>query len=207
MSIIFILASLGVTFGYAYPRYNSMTGSSELEAKSVKELKDSVIQYEAALEKTREIEEVRNGLLTKYNSITEADRVRIEKMMPDNIDSVRMVIDINNIAQLVGMSLREISLTEPTSQTERKDANNTQVVVARPSAYTYMTLSFSVTGAYNSLIAFLGGLEKSLRIADVSDLSIEEASTKDTDVNKSKVFTEPLYKMKVSVKTYYLSSR
>jgi Tfp pilus assembly protein PilO len=208
ISIIFILAALGLTFGYTYPRYNSLTGSPDLAAKSVVELKEAQIQYEEALRKTAEIEEIRNGLLTRYNSISEADRARINKLMPDNIDSVRLVVDINNTASLYGMSLRDISLTMPSQSLERKD---TQATVVQSQLYSYAMLSFSVTGVYNNLTSFLGSLEKSLRVADITNLSIESvsplSSSESAVAKKVNVPAESLYKMKVSLRTYYLSSK
>jgi len=81
MSLIFILASLGIFFGFVRPHYSSEIGSADLSSKSVKELQAEVERYNAALEKTRQIEEVKNGLLTQYNSISEEDRKNITKLI------------------------------------------------------------------------------------------------------------------------------
>src|SRR3989338_4165963 len=98
MSIIFILAALLMTFGYTNPAYRGPSGSTEISKKSVNELIEEKTRYEEALQKTREIEEVRNGLLTKYNQVTDADRQSLSRMIPSNIDSVRLVVDVSNIA-------------------------------------------------------------------------------------------------------------
>lgn len=207
MSIIFILAALGITFGYTSPKYNSTTANSDLTADGVAELKNLRTEYEAAIQKAAEIEEVRNGLLTKYNSISNADRDRISKLIPDNIDSVRLVIDINNIASSYGMSLRDISLVGSDSTTQNAD---NQAVVAQSPLYSYLTLDFSVSGSYNNLVSFLGSLEKSLRIADVTNMDIAPVSSLGNNgatTAKSGISAEPLYEMKISVHTYYLNSK
>lgn len=205
MSIIFILAALGISFGYTKPTYNSTTNSSDLTVKSIAELKMLQSEYQDALRKVAEIEEVRNGLLTKYNAISEDDRTKISKLMPDNIDSVRLVININNIASSYGMSLQDISFSDSPNMSQGMD-NNTQAVIAHSKLYSYITFNFSVSGTYDNLMSFLGNLEKSLEITDVVSLSILAVSEKDGSSSvKPKLAEGQIYKMNLSTRVYYLN--
>lgn len=207
MSIIFILAALGITFGYTNPAYRGSSGDPDISKKSVTELLDEKVKYESALEKTREIEEVRNGLLTKYNSVTDADRQKLTRMLPSNIDSIRLIIDVNNVASAYGMSLRDVGISDAPVSAARKD--NT-VSVIQSAGYSYVTLTFSVTGTYDNLILFLSDLERSLRVNDVTSLSVDSAGddTKTAQGGKTKIVKEtPKYKMKVSLKTYFLPAK
>lgn len=205
MSIIFILAALGISFGYTKPTYNSMTNSSDLTGKSVAELKVLQSEYQAALQKVAEIEEVRNGLLTKYNAISEEDRTKIGKLMPDNIDSVRLVININNIASSYGMSLRDISFNDSSNSSQNTDGD-TQAIIARSKLYSYITFNFAVSGTYDNLMSFLGSLEKSLEITDVVNLSIVAVSaTGGSSGVKPNEVANQLYKMNLSTRVYYLN--
>ncbi|HEY9584397.1 MAG TPA: hypothetical protein VJI33_02360 [Candidatus Paceibacterota bacterium] len=209
MSIIFILAALGITFFYTNPTYRGSSGNPDISQKSVKELLEDRIRYTAALEKTREIEEVRNGLLTRYNSITDEQREKLVRMIPDNIDSVRLIIDVNNIAAAYSMSMRDISLTEAPVSTARKDS---PAAVISSDVYSYVTLNFSLTGTYSNLISFLADLEKSLRVSDIINLNIG-ASTREVEgpggVKNPKVQTpvESKYEMKIGIRTYFLTGK
>src|SRR3989338_7722833 len=111
ISTILPISSLGVFFGYINPAYGALTGAQELTGRSVKELKEERSRYIDAMNKTREIEDARKGLLSKYNGILIEDRERIEKLLPDHIDSVRLIIDINNVASQYWMTLKNITLT------------------------------------------------------------------------------------------------
>ncbi len=210
MSIIFILAALGLTFGYTNPTYRGASGSTDVSKKSVTELIEERTQYTAALQKTREIEEVRNGLLTKYNLISEADRANLGKMIPDNIDSVRLIIDINNIATAYNMSLRDIDISDAKIPAARKDNPGSLLT---PTGYSYINLGFSVTGTYASVLSFLSDLEKDLRLSDIASLSLVPSGDvsqtgQGGSGSKTKVVkTDPQYKMEISLKTYYLISK
>lgn len=203
ISIIFIIASLLLTFIYVSPTYNGITGSSEITKKSVKELKAEKERYVAALQKVREIEEVRNGLLTKYNAIQGSDREKLIKMVPENIDSVRLIIDINNIASAYNFTLKDISINQAPTTPVRRDSS--EVVPTTQKNYSYVTLSFNVTGAYNNLMAFMSDLERSLRIIDIEALKIDIIENQSAPT-KGKTQGELNYKMSVTMKTYFMAS-
>src|SRR3989338_7429840 len=93
---ILILASFGLFFGYVSPTYGRLTGSAVLKEKSIEELRKDQDDYKDALSKAHEIEKARSGLLEIYNSIPEKDLEKLLKLLPDHIDSVRLIIDINN---------------------------------------------------------------------------------------------------------------
>lgn len=183
-----ILAALGLFFGYAHPTYRGDTGSSALSGKSVKELRQERQRYEDAFEKSREIELARTGLLEKYNGISAENREKMLKLLPDHIDSVRLIIDINTIAAQYGMVLKSISLID--SSEEGKGAVSRTIGPAgRP--YETVGLEFSVRGSYENFRSFLRETERSLRLMDVVTLSFAAQN-------------ETAYDYKVTVGTYRL---
>lgn len=190
MSFIFILASLGMFFGFVRPHYSGETGSADLTGKSVKELQAEVDRYNAALEKTRQIEKVKDGLLAQYNSISETDRKNIVKLVPDYIDSVRLVLDTNSAASRYSMAMKDISITE---QSLRKSADTTIISVSQEPQYATVSLGFSVIGTYENFLLFLRDLESSMRMIDISSISFSASETAKND-----------YTFKVNFKTYRL---
>src|SRR3989344_4547279 len=187
ISTILIIASLGVFFGYINPAYGALTGAQELSLRSVKELKEERPRYLDAMNKTREVEEARKGLLAKYNAIPTEDRERIEKLLPDHVDSVRLIIDINNVASQYRMTLKNISLVND----EGKQSKASSAIGPREKRFKEVELSFNITGSYENFRAFVRDLEQSLRLVDVETVTFAAA--------------EEAYDYSVTILTYTLS--
>lgn len=184
---ILILASVGLFFGYINPTYRKDTGESDRENKSVRELLAERAEYNTAIEKAREIELARTGLLAKYNSIAAADRERLEKMLPDHSDTVRLVIDINTIAAANNITLKKITVVSGVSSaSSRQDA-----IGPREALYETIELNFGLSGSYEAFRLFLEDLERNLRLIDV--VSVRFAAP-ETD----------MYDYEVKIRTYRL---
>jgi len=200
VAVVLIISSVGLFFGYTNPLWHGDSYAQSFEDKSVKELQFDVMRYEEALNKAREIEEIRNGLLTKYNSISEEDRKRIMKFLPDHIDSVRLIIDINNIAGAYGMSLNGIKLSDPVGVNEPRRDEIGLLDISSRKEYQAKILDFVVSGPYENFIAFLKDAEKSLRLVDILSLSISADSKESSSSGASD------YEYTVSLRTYYLNT-
>lgn len=161
-----ILAALGLFFWYTNPLYRSVSGNVELEEKSVVELRASRAEYHEALAKAREIELAETGLLEKYNSISAEDRERILKLLPDHIDSVRFIIDVNTIAAKYAMTLQHIALAEEGAQSTGRRA-----IGPRTESHAAVSFRFSVSGSYDAFRSFLSDLESSLRVIDITQVA------------------------------------
>lgn len=151
ISIILILAAVALFMLFTSPRFARVT-----------ELSNQVAEFDSALDRSKELVSLRDALLTRYNSIPTEDVERISTMIPDSIDTVRLIIDIDALATRYGMSLNNISIGSP------DDA----AAGIGPSGDIYgkLELSFSVASTYDRFRAFLGDLERSLRIIDVSSI-------------------------------------
>ncbi|MBL7045629.1 MAG: type 4a pilus biogenesis protein PilO [Parcubacteria group bacterium] len=172
--LIALAVSAGVFFGYIDPTYEKVKATKAVD-----------IQFNQALSKSRELQEIRDTLLSRFNTFSQADLDRLVKMLPDNIDNVRLILDIDGIASKYNMRTRNVQIATNTGDSAdaiRIDTGATDSVV----------LSFSVAGSYEDFIEFLKDLESSLRIVDV--LSLKFDSTKPGD----------LYEFGVSIRTYWL---
>jgi Tfp pilus assembly protein PilO len=171
ISIILILSSIGLFFGYVDPRY-----------VKIQDLRAEKLSYEEALTNSAKLQEEKDQLLEKLNSFKETDLNRLAKLLPDNIDNVRLIIDIDNIASEFGMRVRNFKADTPSDQ---------QTLGLQRTPHGTLTLSFSTTGSYDAFVAFMKKLEKSLRIIDV--VSVEFTSGENS-----------LYDYSVTIKTYWL---
>lgn len=214
--VILIVASIWLFFGYTNPTYTEITANPERQNRSVAELRTERAEYVQALETVKEIETVRESLLTRYNSLKPEDKEKILKLLPDHIDSVRLIIDINNIASQYGMSLSKISVSAPDDKAASKASAPTspdQVAPGAPSVgpdsnlYGSVKLGFSVAGPYRSFLQFMDKLQSSLRLVDITSLSFSSApgSSAATSADPSgKAVTPDYYEYTVAIQTYYL---
>ncbi len=152
--------------------------------------------YDEALDNSKALENERDKLTAKDNSISRENKEKIEKLLPDNVDNIRLILEVEKIATPYGMALRDVKYdsaskdtTAETSSTPRKD-------------YGIWELEFSTSGTYNNFINFIKDLEKNLRIVDISSVAFS-SSVGGAGLNPS--FTE-VYRYQVKISTYWLKN-
>ncbi len=176
--ILLIVASIGIFFGFIDPTYK------QIEAKRTK-----LAQYDEALGKSKDLTNRRIDLSNKYKSITDEDRVRLSKMLPNAVDNVRLILDIDSIAKRHGMKIRNTRINQAASA---EDKSNPLVVDER--TFGSIGLSFSVSSSYNEFINFLNDLEHSLRITDIVSLTLVPQKI-------------GMYDFSIDLKTYWLKQK
>jgi len=180
--VILILVSLGTFFMYVDPNYRGTDLNNG--NRSIKSLQAEDAEYQAALNNTTEIRKKRDALVQKRSNFNPADLAKLEKLLPDNVDNIKLVIDIKNIAENHTLTLKNIKLdTAVKSDTSKLGQKN--------SKYGTVGLSFTVSSSYDNFQNFLTDLEKSLRLVEVNELSV---SGNDTGI----------YDFSISLKTYWL---
>ncbi|MCA9353563.1 hypothetical protein KC842_01695 [Candidatus Nomurabacteria bacterium] len=195
LPILLIVGSVLAFVGFTRPMY-----------EEIKTMKVEALAYDEALQNARELQEIRDALAEKYSNFNDSDLDRVEKLLPDNVDSIRLIIEIERIAAQYGMIVKEVSYASPDK--EETDANGAPIGKITPAELAYLnrdysesTLSFSTEGSYENFLAFLSDLESSLRVVDVTDVSFSSlyTTTQAGVVNDS-------YKYSFSIKTYWLKN-
>lgn len=171
--IIFIVLAIGLFFGLTNPKY-----------QTTKQVRDKVAQLDEALDKAKELTELRDTLTVQYNSFTEEELKEINTLIPDSIDTVRLIIDVDNIADSHNLTLLNIAVSG--------DAGTEQIVGPDSRPYGVMALSFNVSTTYDQFKTFLGDLERSLRLLDIDTISFGQP-----DITGRTIYT-------VRAKTYWL---
>ncbi len=176
LPIILIALSIGLFIFYIDPTYEGSKG-----------LKVENDQYKEARNKSKELRVVRDDLLKKYNSFSEEDLSRVKKMVPDNVDNIRLAMDVNNMASKYGITIKGINIAS--SDTGKDD----KIKISRGKDYDFVTLEFSMSANYDDFMKFITDLKDSLRLVDITRLDFN------TIAQGSSV-----YKFNVSVKTYWI---
>jgi len=174
MTILFLGLSVYMFFG---PVRSGLADTKPLQARQA--------SLEDALGKAADISKRRDELVLQFNRFSDEDKAKLEKLVPENVDNVRLIIDINNIASKFGMAVKNISLVAS------DDKNTSATLGPSGNEYTSLLLSFSVSGSYDALREFLINLEKSLRLADVENVSFTPGAL-------------GIYTYSISLRTYWL---
>ncbi|MBP6858346.1 MAG: hypothetical protein KBC33_00755 [Candidatus Pacebacteria bacterium] len=181
--------------------YVTFTRAKLAEVKAVRQVND---QYLAAIDNADKLVEVRKKVLDSYNAISDDDRERLDKMIPNTVDNIRLIIDLNGIANDRGLSLRNVKAVAASAAKQGSSGGVTSQPAiagggaAAPRSTTIPTptldtvaVSFSVTASYQQFIDLLRDLEGNLRIMDVSRLTVSAGQN-------------GMYDFGVELKTYWL---
>lgn len=199
LPIILIVTSIGSFFFYT-DRINrgpweKQTSPGITEDVAYQTLKKNTTELDQALARSEDIIKVRDNLKTKYNSFTEEELERASVLLPDNIDNIRLIIDIDAMAKKYNLVARNIAVEDPKDGQDKaaSTAATRQLgsLGAGSSKYGVRSVRFSVLAPYDSLLQFLRDLEDSLRLLDVTSVSFTSADS-------------GLYDVTVNLKTYWL---
>lgn len=184
ISIIIIFIAGGVFFFYTKPSYDQVQVQQSQTAS-----------YNAALDKAAELQQLKQGLLSRYNAFNPNDVDRLQKLLPDHVDNVALILDIDNLAAHYGLALANVDVSSPKSSASSQTALG--VVGSGGQKYDSLTLKFSTRGTYTAFRQFMRDLEDALRIVDLDTLTISPAGIAGAG-------EEPLYTYDISLRTYWL---
>ncbi len=143
--------------------------------------------YQTALADSRELQSLRDQLLSQYNTIPQKDFDNIGKMLPASVDSGNIIIMLEDRAKENGLLLKKIDVKESKETT----SDSAFALGAPPAPYKTVELSFSISGTYNSVLSFFKDLEKNIRLIDVSSISFSSSLS-------------DIYEFNVIAKTYFV---
>lgn len=165
--ILLLGAAIGLFAWYTNPIYQ--------ESKAIQV---QVKSYDDALTKSQELRSLRDQLLSRRNTFSPEDINKLQEILPDNVDNIRLIININNIAARHGITLKDVQLGQVSGTSQAQSA---AAVGQSGSPVGSVTLGFTVTATYADFLIFLADLEHSLRILDVEKLSFHVDSTTKND--------------------------
>ena len=202
MPIILIVISVALFFTVTNPMYSSIADSQA-----------QLTSYNTALDTSKTLESQRDALTAKYNSFDPNNLAKLEKLLPDNVNNIRLILEIEQIASPYGMALSDVKYdsTNSTSVTTGTTGGAAAVQGGSPakkqsSDYGIFNLEFSITGTYDNFINFTKDLQSNLRIVDISSISFSSDTTSATSGTGSKTNAPETYKYDFKIQTYWLKS-
>lgn len=185
LPILSLLVSIGIFFAYVRPLWSGQ----------ITETKAAIAADEQALVTAGEYATRQNQLASERNAINQKDLARISAFLPDSVDNVRLILDLNALAARSGLSLSNVDVKSDNNSNSANSSNSagsknpsssasptadssvkvTQSVPASP--VSSVDLSISAVGTYAALQNFLRDIEHSQRLLDVRTLSVKSSST------------------------------
>lgn len=177
--VLFLLASIGSFVFFTNPTYQQAK-SNNVQLSRITD----------ALKKANQLRDIRDKLAIERNNISDIDLNRISKMVPDSVENIGLIIELNNIARDKGMEL----LSPTISGGNASGIAGAGVDVGPDNKkFGSLKMSFGVNTTYEKFIDFLQTLERSLRLVDVTNIGFAapDAKTGRTNFN-------------VTIQTYWL---
>jgi Tfp pilus assembly protein PilO len=178
-AFILLLISVGLFYTFISPQWQEVQG-----------LKAEAATFSNALDNVHTLVAKRDQLLAQYKNIPVEQIDQLQKILPNNVDTVNLALDLSTVAALYGISIKtvETSSTNPVSQDNSITASAVDGTTVAP--YQTVFVTFTFTSTYENFRKLLNDLEKSLRILDVQEVTFK------TGINN-------LYDYRVSIETYW----
>ena len=171
---ILIIIAIGLFYTFTSSQY-----------AAVQNLRAEAEEYQQVLDGAEAISQTNASIEDQYRKIPKSEIERLDKVLPDNIDTVRLALDLDGIAGRYGISLKKV-------QVDRQEDDNAGVIsVGSPNPYEKVNVTFTFISNYSNFTKFLADLEKSLRIANVHSIYFQTNNA-------------GLYEHRVTIETYWL---
>lgn len=206
--IIFIIISIVLFFTVVNPMYSK-----------AKKVKSDVSVYNTALTNATKLQKTRDDLVKNYHNVTDSDKIKLDHFLPNTVDNIQLILQIQNIATAHGLVLKNIKFDSASdsgktteNQNQAMPANNVTANAATNAAnnlpYGTFDISFSVDARYEDFISFLKDLETNIRLVNVKNISFNVPAPTDKNTTRSSGGEAPLdpsiFTYTLKVQTFWL---
>jgi Tfp pilus assembly protein PilO len=165
LPIILILIAIGLFAGYINPVYST----------KITPLKAEIHQYDSTLAAANDFNRKEAELARERNSIPNESIQRLETYLPDGVDNVQLILDLNALAAKSGMQLSNFDIKSSVSAPNA--SGGALPLQSGGKAMDSLDLTVKATGSYGAFRTFLAGLEQSLRPMDIVQMSLADSQT------------------------------
>ncbi|MGE5541061.1 MAG: hypothetical protein ACM3TU_02130 [Bacillota bacterium] len=168
LPIVLILVSLGLFAGYISPTYNG----------KIVPLQQQITQFNRTLVAAADFNQKEAQLASDRSAIPSDALKRLESYLPDGVDNVQLILDLNALAARSGVQLSNFDIDTKSSTEGTDQSSNGQLPLesgAKPTDS--LDLTVKATGTYGAFRTFLGGVEKSLRPLDLVQMSLNDSES------------------------------
>lgn len=188
--LVLLIVSGALFFGWINPLYQGEHLDANGKNDNIITLKAISDSYDAATANQIKLKNKIISLTQSKSDIPQEDITRLDKMLPNNVDNVRLIVEIEDIAKRYSqLGFKGVSV----NKTPTAAKTNQNSIVTSTDEYSTLNINFTVTMAYNDFVNFLRDLEDNLRLVDINNVSF---SANDLGT----------YDFTVSLNTYWLNT-
>lgn len=154
-----LILAAALMFGYVMPTYKQSIVPAQAQIASLESALAAAKGFtlkEADLEKQR-------------TSISPQNLARLESFLPDGVNNVQLILDLDGLAARSGMALSNFNI-DTNSISSGSSANSLALASSNPVDSVQLTLE--TNGTYAQFHSFLAGIEQSLRPLDVVNITV-----------------------------------
>lgn len=213
LSILFLTSAILVTIFFTMPQFNCTKEKCSYDG--IKTLRTNRESYIAAITSSQNLESKRTELEDKYNSVTDDDRQRLENLLPNNVDNIKLLLELEIIAKRNGIIIESPQVAGVVANTniaplgQNLRGTNTPTTVSVDSTdlpYGTFDLNFKVRANYENIKNLVSDLEKNLRLIEPISISISVPEVNLADKNMSKLYANGEYDVNIKSLIYYLKN-
>ena len=188
--LIIIIAGL-LFFLLVNPAYNEVTS-----------LRETVSTYQLALDNSTDLQKTQDSLIEKYKNIKQEDKDRLNHFLPNTINNINFILEIEKIANIHGLQIKNVKFqSEKQVEAVSNKVGDTSAPQKDKSSYGTFPLEFTTDADYSTFVVFLKDLELNLRMIDVQSISF----TVPSPTAKPASGVDPnIYSYSLKIQTYWL---
>ena len=161
-----LILAVGMFFVYVNPTWNG----------AIADAKAAIALDDQALAAASEYTSQQNALAAARSAIDPTDLARLSAFLPDSVDNVGLILDLNALAARSGLSLANVDVVSNDASSAKTGTSGALPAQAQ-NPIGSVNLSLTAVGTFASLQAFLSGVERSARLLDVQDLVVRGSDT------------------------------
>ena len=159
-----LVLTLGLFLGYINPTYTGSIAELRLEMGSLDRALTAAADY-----RFRE-----NELAEARNRIPAEELTRLTAFLPDGVDNVQLILDLDALAARSGIRLSGFDIEERAVPAAGSEST---ITLGTEGSTESLDLSVTAVGSYEGFISFLSAVERSLRPLDLIELTIKDSPT------------------------------
>ncbi|KND47019.1 MAG: putative pilO [Parcubacteria bacterium C7867-004] len=161
--IILVIGSIALFALYVHPTYT----------QSIATLSGEIKGYDAVLASAKRFKEKQSDLSAQKSAIPLDQLARLEAFLPDTVDNVQLILDLNALAARSGVSLSDLDVALPEKKDEQIDGSG-RISLTGQNPIETLEVSLSITGSYGAFRTFLAAAENSLRPLDIVEIVVTD---------------------------------
>lgn len=163
-----LIAAIGIFFAYVSPLWNGRIAQAT----------QAITEDDKALASAAAYVKRQNELAAEAAAIDPAALARLETFLPDSVNNVGLVLDLDALAERAGLALSSADVSAVNDQETGAGGAGAPIAAGESiDPVGTVDLTLAAKGTYDALQQFLQGVELSARLLDVTDLSVTGSDT------------------------------